>query len=144
MNQGNYSVMIVDDQKPDRYLLKRYLKKMNHTGHIFEAENGESALDLFLNFEKSKNEFSDDFPPMIIFLDINMPFLNGFEFLDAFSKIRESHPSLKSSVIMMFSSSHSSSDKEKAFSYSFVKDFITKDEISSETIKEKIHKILEP
>ncbi len=142
MSENKYSVLIIDDSSDDRYLLKRKLNKISIVDHIFEANNGQTALDLFSNYQKNRSEHPEDFPPVIIFLDVNMPIVNGLEFLDAFSKIREVHNELKSSLIMMFTSSDSPEDQEKAFTYDFVKAYLTKFDASPQTIEEKIQEVI--
>ena len=66
-----------------------------------------------------------------------MPNVGGFEFLEELSKLRKSLD-LNSVVVMMFTSSHREEDREKAFSYPFVKDYITKGEVTPEELEEKI------
>lgn len=129
-----YSAMIVDDSPTDRYLLRRYLQKTEMITEIIEAENGEDALKRFIDYRGKKETLPDGFPPALLFLDINMPKLNGFEFLEKFEALQEEH----SVVIMMFTSSASKEDKEKAFSFSNVKDYLEKGAFKAEDIKKKI------
>ena len=72
---NKHSILIIDDEETDRYLLKRLLKKIKITCKVFEATDGKEALDFFLNEEKNLIKYSDSYPPTIIFLDINMPIL---------------------------------------------------------------------
>lgn len=108
------SILIVDDSETDRYLLKRFIKKTNLAEKVLEAENGQEAYTLF--------DKDPGFEPDMIFLDINMPLMNGFQFLDSFTG---KHSSKKTRVIM-FSSSSQSSDEEKSKTYPCVIGFITK------------------
>jgi CheY-like chemotaxis protein len=62
--------LVVDDDDQFRLLLKRMLQRY-YDFNVFEATNGERGIELF---EKEK--------PHIIFLDINMPKLNGLQFLE--------------------------------------------------------------
>ena len=130
------SVLIIDDNETDRYLLKRTLNKTGIISKIFEANDGTVALELIKNYECNRQDFPDDFPPLIFFLDINMPMMNGFDFLKEFEVIRENLA--LSHIIMMFSSSERSEDKEKALSYCFVKSFIRKGSVDAEELKSKI------
>jgi len=133
------SVLIVDDSTVDRYILIRQLKKMGIVD-IFEKDDGASALEFLEKYEENAITYNGKFPPVIIFLDINMPLVGGFEFLEKFEELRN-RLELKSCVIMMFSSSERPEDKEKAFHFDFVKDFLTKGDISIEDLKSKIEAI---
>ena len=82
------SILIVDDNASDRYLLKRHLEGLGFPVKFFETEDGVEALEFFKNYEKNRELYPKDYPPMIVFLDINMPRMNGFAFLEEFSKLR--------------------------------------------------------
>lgn len=131
------SLLIVDDNEVDRYILKRQLKETGLDVRIFEAESGKEALEFFEGYEENQAKYADDFPPLVIFLDINMPLVSGFEFLDKFGPMRNSL-NIETAFIMMFSSSESEQDRDKAFSYGYVKDYLTKGQFSSDQLREKI------
>lgn len=133
---NNMSVLIIDDNKVDRYIFSRQLKKIG-INHIFEEDDGSSALDFLEHYEENALKHNGKFPPVIIFLDINMPILNGFEFLEQFAELR-GKLALDSCTIMMFSSSERPEDKERAFSFDFVKDFLTKGDTTDELLKQKL------
>lgn len=126
----NIPILIIDDSESDRYILKRQLTETGLTFNVFEEENGKEALEFFSNYEEKRAKNPDKFPPLAIFLDINMPLVSGFEFLEKFGPIRDQH-NIQTSFIMMFSSSESEADKEKAFSYSYVKSYLTKGRYST-------------
>jgi CheY-like chemotaxis protein len=130
------SVLIVDDSEVDRYILKRQLKEIGIVD-VFESDDGSSALDFLENYEENCKIHSKKFPPVVIFLDINMPNIGGFEFLVRFTELRN-RLALKSCVIMMYSSSERVEDKEKASSFDFVKDYLIKGEMDLEELKAKI------
>lgn len=123
-----YSVLIVDDNEDDRYILKRYLNKADVAQQIFEVGDGKDALAFFKNYGDNKAENPDTYPPAVIFLDVNMPLVDGFEFLEKFSHFRDSQD-LQSVVVMMFSSSGRQEDKNRAFAFPFVKDYLIKGDI---------------
>ena len=120
-----HSVLIVDDNPDDRYLLRRLLRRAKLAEHVFEAENGQEALAFFTDRAAQERRFGEHFPPMVVFLDINMPLIGGFEFLERFKELRAAQ-GYTSTVIMMFSSSERPEEHERASAYSFVKGFITK------------------
>ena len=132
----NISVLIVDDCRIDRYILKRQLKKIGNV-EVIEKDDGSSALDFLENYEENRTLYGDNFPPIIIFLDINMPEIGGFEFLEKFAELRK-RLALMSCVIMMYSSSERVEDKERAASFDFVKSYLTKGETDIEGLKQKI------
>jgi len=130
------SALIIDDSEIDRYILKRHLKEIGVVD-VFESDDGSSGLDFLENYEENCKIHGKKFPPVVIFLDINMPILNGFEFLEKFAELRK-RLALKSCVIMMYSSSERAEDKEKANRFDFVKDYLTKGEMSVDELKAKI------
>ncbi|WP_227270790.1 response regulator [Roseobacter weihaiensis] len=127
------SVLIVDDNEMDRYLLRRNLAKCSFEIATFEVADGQSAIEYFEERNLRSQREPDRYPPLIIFLDINMPRVDGFEFLERFNEIRAANE-LESTVIVMFTSSPRQEDKDRSQQWSFVKDFIIKGEFSSEDL----------
>ncbi|MFK8051537.1 MAG: response regulator [Woeseiaceae bacterium] len=135
------TVLIVDDEELDRYLLTRDLAKTGFDAKIFECGDGEEALKFLTDYDENKQKHGDDFPPVLIFLDINMPRVNGFEFLTQFNDLRAQQNDYQSCVVMMFSSSERPEEHERALAHDFVVDFIIKGKTSSIELKEKIEKL---
>ena len=135
---SGYSAYIVDDNEADRYLLRRDLLSVDMFSEIFEADNAVTALEFLNEFEKNQANYPTTYPPTIIFLDINMPLLDGFEFLDEFKKIVDSDSRYQSIVIMMFSSSEHEDDINKAMGYEFVKDYCIKGSFDKTSLKQKL------
>lgn len=132
----NPSILIVDDEETDRYLLSRDLKKKGYAGKIFEAEDGKSAIDFLTDFDGNLALNGDAYPPTLIFLDVNMPVMNGLEFLEAFDVLKAGDDRYQSVVIMMYTSSEQTEDFQKATSYPFVKNYMIKGAYSYDPIKE--------
>lgn len=135
------SVLIVDDSEADVYLVKRMLKKVSLSENISSVENGKSALDYLANYAENLAKNPDGFPPVLILLDINMPLVNGFEFLEKFDLLRKEHDYC-SCILMMFSSSENENDKKKALAYDFVSGYINKMPGSAELLKDEIERNL--
>jgi CheY-like chemotaxis protein len=112
---------VIDDDTIYQMLVKRMVEK-NHPGVKVEAFlNGKPAYEAFLQRYQSNEDTTQ---PSIIFLDINMPVMNGWEFLNSLLK---SVPEKKiTSTIYIVSSSIDRSDFEKADSYSIVSKYLVK------------------
>lgn len=132
----NISALIVDDNEVDRYILTRHLNDVGVVD-IFEANDGSSALAFLDDFDRNREIHNGKFPPIVIFLDINMPILNGFDFLDKFEALRKVH-ALKACVIMMYSSSERQEDKDRIAKFDFVEGFLIKGELTPEVLKDKV------
>lgn len=128
------SILIVDDSKTDRYVLRRRLDRCPFDTLITELSDGQEAIEFFSDYEVKRAHDPEKFPPLLVFLDINMPRVNGFGFLEAFDKIREEH-GIKSTVVIMFTSSPLQEDKDRAQQWSFVRDFIVKGSLTTDDLQ---------
>jgi CheY-like chemotaxis protein len=137
-----YALMIVDDNEVDRYALKRLLKKGGVDAPIFEKSDGLAAMEFLESYERNRTEHGDIYPPIIVFLDINMPRMNGFQFLDGFTSLREVQGGLENVTILMVSSSDNPSDRSRADAYGCVKGYINKMPKSGEDLRATIHPFL--
>ena len=133
----NYSVMIIDDNEVDRYLLKRYLDKTGLDILIFEQPDGEDAIDFLQDYRLNTELYGDQFPPLWLFVDINMPKLDGWGFLDRIAELR-TQQYLSSVTAAMFTSSDRQEDRLRAGQYEFVREYVVKGEIEHA----QLHRIL--
>lgn len=108
------TIFLVDDDPINNLINKRLLGKVGITQTIIEFLEGEKALDKLDEIDSNQST--------LIFLDINMPVLNGWEFLD---KYQERH-SDRSDKIVILSSSIDYQDRFKAQGYQFVSGFLEK------------------
>ena len=106
------SVLLVDDNESDNFIHKRVLEKSGIANHIEIAMNGQEALEFLMT--KSKYVESDDAytQPELIFLDINMPVMDGWEFLEEYNKLEDSQKG--NVVFIMLTTSLNPVDKIKA------------------------------
>jgi len=100
-------ILLIDDDDDDNYFHQIVINEMNITEHIEVALNGEEAL-IFL---KKENQIHPD----IIFLDINMPKMNGWEFMEAYKELRADQKAKV--VVMMLTTSENPEDKKRAALY---------------------------
>jgi CheY-like chemotaxis protein len=129
-------ILLVDDNPSDNVYHKIIINKAGVCNHIQIATNGKGALDYLIR-SGEQNE-SDSFPiPDIIYLDINMPRMNGFEFLEEYKKL---DGKLKSKVvIIMLTTSLNPDDKERALATHEITEFQNKP-LTVETLFETIEK----
>jgi len=120
------SVMIVDDSMDDQYLAERSLASSKLCQNFFLKDNGLDALAFFQDYENQAKAYGNKLPPSVILLDINMPVMNGFEFLDSFKELRRKNKVLEKVIIVVFSSSDNIKDVKRARSYDFVRDYWVK------------------
>ncbi len=136
-----HAVLIVDDEEIDRYVLKRKLKQNAAISRVFEESDGGDALEFFRCYDRNAQAYPDEFPPLIVFLDIDMPKINGHQFLERFSQLREDE-GLQNVSVVMFSSSERTDDIQKALSYEFVADYLVKGKFSTDELNGKIASFL--
>jgi CheY-like chemotaxis protein len=102
-------VLLVDDDSISNFINRSIIEEIL-TPDIEVAENGLEALEIL------KACISHDNCPHLIFLDINMPVMNGFEFLEALDKLR-TKPDLK---VIVLTSSRAIRDLNQASAYSIL------------------------
>jgi len=112
MKQKLNCIMLIDDDEPTNFVSTIYIEEAQCTNHIQITESGQKAL----NYLTGSGEFASDnsnFPcPDLIFLDINMPAMNGWEFLDKYKELRgEQHGKV---IIIMLTTSLNPDDNIRA------------------------------
>lgn len=116
-------VYLVDDDAIVRMVAGKILKNIEFKNPISGFENGKVALDIITK-KVNGNEYEFTGEQILLLLDINMPVMDAWSFLDEFQKF---DPEIKRHfLISIITSSIDTSDKTKAFSYPEVSDYITK------------------
>ncbi|MDR6942377.1 response regulator [Mucilaginibacter pocheonensis] len=123
------SVLLIDDDEINNFISIKLIKKALLNTEIMACLNGKFAIDQLADIQQKDPSKMPDY----ILLDINMPIMNGWEFLDEFKRLNID-PSGKSKIYII-SSSVFSNDINRAKSYPLVKDFISKP-LNVEKIKE--------
>ena len=100
------TILLVDDDDVDYMAVQRAMQQLRLLNPIVRARDGIEALSILTSVDGIKG-------PYLILLDLNMPRMNGFEFLE---QIR-SDPSLSSSVVFMLTTSSTDEDRMKAYSH---------------------------
>lgn len=112
-------VMLVDDNDIDNFISKRIIEITKFAARVEVTSSGQDALEYL-----RANQFNLENIPTIIFLDINMPVVDGFIFLYEFDKFSEQ---LKNKCkIIILSSSDNKRDIAKIINDNYVTKFITK------------------
>jgi len=99
-------ILLVEDDEVDIMTIKRALKEIHVTNPLVSRENGEQALAYL---QDAANE-----RPCIILLDLNMPVMNGIEFL----QVVKSDDQLKRFPVIVLTTSEEQQDKVNSFNFS--------------------------
>lgn len=132
MMTSKIKLLVIDDDDINIFIIKKIVEKTGFNVEMVAKTNGQMAID-YITMTLSLQESL----PHLVLIDINMPVLNGWEFLDAYGQLN-----IDQKIDMyMLSSSVYENDIEKAKTYQSVKGFISKP-LSIERLTE-LFKIIE-
>ena len=77
------TVLLVDDDETTNFLHQRLLNRLDVCDQVLVAGNGEQALEILVRFTDPFSSTS----PILVLLDLNMPVMDGFEFLEVFQAL---------------------------------------------------------
>lgn len=116
-------VFCIDDDLITLALCEMVIKKSLFAEEVITAKNGKEGLAYFSSYF-TKNKMQADEPPQLIFLDLNMPVMNGWDFLEEYlMKYSDRLPETK---VVIVSSTVNPEDFSRANRYEIVIDFINK------------------
>lgn len=116
---GNKGIMLIDDDAVTNMLNTKIIK-MNFNFDVRDYANAQVALE---QLKQCCQSFPEKLP-FIIFLDINMPIMDGWEFLEEFQKLPKE--AREKSKVIMLTSSIDVEDIEKAKTFPVVSNFVSK------------------
>lgn len=127
-------ILLVDDDETTNHVNKRLLTRMQVAREIKVLTNGQDALDYL---KEANAPGGEHLLPELVFLDIKMPVMDGFSFLEEYREV-DLHPE-KPVIILMLTSSASFYDLERLKSFPQVKKHISK-ALTEQEVKEIMQK----
>ncbi|WP_108803861.1 response regulator [Aquimarina sp. Aq107] len=119
MGKSVTCVLLIDDDKATNFFNERVVTKHNSFDNVNTVQSGKAALEYL-----SKVENKEVIKPDLIFLDINMPAMNGWEFLIEFAKLNKTIT--EGIKVILLSTSSNPDDVNESIKNHSVDDFINK------------------
>lgn len=113
------TIYLVDDDDIFQYLTRKVIEETKKVQQICEFQNGEAAIESIKSAIKERGDL-----PELILLDLSMPIMDGWDFLDELKRLK---PQINSEIIIyIVSSTISPKDIQKVNGYAEVKDYVIK------------------
>lgn len=119
MTKKAVNICIIDDDEIYQFTAIQTLKKIDIEKNVTSFYDGEEAINFFLDNINTESNLPD-----VILLDINMPVMDGFQFMDAYVKLKSKIK--KNITIYMVSSSVDPADMKKVEDYKDIIGYIVK------------------
>jgi CheY-like chemotaxis protein len=114
--------MLIDDNEIDNLINQKMIEAASITENIYTHTGAKSAIEFLKNMERL--DVAEKVLPDVIFLDIDMPLMDGFQFLDEFEKLNDN--TKKKCRIVMLTSSINPQDFNRSKKYDNVKLYLNK------------------
>lgn len=112
-------ILLIDDDIATNFISKKVIERVSITSHIETVLNGREAIDYLTKDGKYKN--LDCPKPQLILLDVNMPIMDGWEFIEMYKKLDENY---KANIkIIMLTTSLNPDDKKRAEKVAEISEF---------------------
>ncbi|MFQ5336000.1 MAG: response regulator [Flavobacteriales bacterium] len=136
------SVMLIDDNEIDNFINQKMIEGCCFAQNVFIHTSSRSALEFLQNLERNHEKIPENMLPGMIFLDINMPIMDGFQFVEQFANLKASiRDRMK---IVMLSTSINPNDMIRSEESPYILRFINKplnekllDELAEQSAKLK-------
>lgn len=114
-------VLVIDDDQINNIIFDKLSGIVDFADEVVTCTSAVDGLDYLQNIQKN-----NEYPPNLIFLDIRMPIVSGWEFLERFQQVR--YPYFTDTIIYMLTSSSDKSDinKAKAFNIDIISNYFVK------------------
>jgi CheY-like chemotaxis protein len=117
------TVMLIDDSEIDNFINHKMIEGCNFAERVYIHTSSKSALEFLKNLERT-GKVPKELVPEIIFLDINMPIMDGFQFIDEFEKLAKEFK--QKTRIVMLTTSVNPSDIERSQKNKYIIKYINK------------------
>ncbi|MDP1801421.1 MAG: response regulator [Bacteroidota bacterium] len=105
------NVLLIDDSELDNFINEKIVEAHCYARQVHVSTDGKSALEFINNLLITGGSDNGTFPE-VMFVDLNMPIMGGFEFIEHFKKIND--PKILACKLVILTSSISNSDKVRA------------------------------
>jgi len=124
VEQKYHNVMLIDDNEIDNLINQKMIEAAGICQNIFIHSGAKGAIEFLKNIEKLAKGPLELYLPEVIFLDIDMPLMDGFQFLDEFDKLSDI---IKNNCkVIMLTSSLNPQDMSKAKKNKYVLKYLNK------------------
>ena len=114
------TILLIDDDFATNYLHKRFFSKSDFDSSIMVASDGQEGIDMLVSLNQTIKKDAS----VVIILDINMPVMDGWTFLDVFEEVKQMLT--YKTALLMVSSSINPDDRKRAEDSPMVDKFISK------------------
>ena len=126
MKQKLSCILLIDDDEANNFLSNLIIEEVGCAAAVKTQETAKAALNYLADSNQFSNQHNITAKPELIFLDINMPAMDGWEFLGKYRELINSIPQKSAPVIIMMSTSGDPKDRSKACQIPEVSEFYNK------------------